>query len=61
MNIDPFERVRRLKSANLKDNLGAGADRQRGECHHASSPVPDPTHHTPAGSRKRLATESSEN
>jgi DMSO/TMAO reductase YedYZ molybdopterin-dependent catalytic subunit len=29
MNIDPFERVRRLKNAKLKDNLGAGADRQR--------------------------------
>ncbi len=29
MNIDPFERVRRLREAKLKPNLGAGADRQR--------------------------------
>jgi DMSO/TMAO reductase YedYZ molybdopterin-dependent catalytic subunit len=29
MNIDPFERVRRLKNARYKDNLGAGADRTR--------------------------------
>jgi DMSO/TMAO reductase YedYZ molybdopterin-dependent catalytic subunit len=28
MNIDPFERVRRLKSAKLKDSLTAGADRR---------------------------------
>lgn len=29
MNIDPFERVRRLRDAKLRDDLGAGADRQR--------------------------------
>jgi DMSO/TMAO reductase YedYZ molybdopterin-dependent catalytic subunit len=29
MNIDPFERVRRLRSAKLKENLGAGLDRTR--------------------------------
>jgi DMSO/TMAO reductase YedYZ molybdopterin-dependent catalytic subunit len=29
MNIDPFERVKRLRQAKLKDNLGAGSDRQR--------------------------------
>jgi DMSO/TMAO reductase YedYZ molybdopterin-dependent catalytic subunit len=29
MNIDPFERVRRLRAAKPKANLGAGVDRQR--------------------------------
>ena len=29
MNIDPFERVRRLRAARLKENLGAGEDSQR--------------------------------
>jgi len=29
MNLDPFERVKRLREAKLKSNLGAGADRQR--------------------------------
>lgn len=29
MNIDPFERVRRLRSAKLKENLGSGVDRTR--------------------------------
>jgi DMSO/TMAO reductase YedYZ molybdopterin-dependent catalytic subunit len=29
MNIDPFERVRRLRDAKYKENLGQGADRQR--------------------------------
>jgi DMSO/TMAO reductase YedYZ molybdopterin-dependent catalytic subunit len=29
MNVDPFERVRRLRNAKYKDNLGAGADHSR--------------------------------
>ncbi len=29
MNLDPFERVRRLRNAKLKPDLGAGANRQR--------------------------------